>query len=241
MNLLRNKYFLLYLVIALFLGSFYINLSGTKTPADLSQQASQRLNEKFNELTSAAEMARVLDPENLQDLYAVNDIGIYIFTNQKLAYWNNSQIPIPTKFTAELKPELVKLRNGYYLAHHITQGNNIYLALCILKTKYDLQNDYLENNFAAWLDLPAGLDLKLSKRAGSEVNLNNALLFSISGSELTYKTKGTIGILTTLFFLICVLLLLFVLLQIKREPFAIIGIVYVAFIFILRFLMLQFK
>ena len=241
MKLLRNKYFLLYLVIALFLSSFYINLRGTKTLADLSKQASQKLNEKYSELTDAAELARGLDPEKLQELYSTNEIGVYVFTNEKLAYWNNSQIPIPTKFTSELKPELVKLRNGYYLAHHITQGDNSYLALCILKTRYDLQNDYLKNNFAAWLDLPTGLDLKLSKIAGSEVNLNNALLFSISGSELTYKTQGTIGILTVLFFLICILLLLFVLLQIKREPFSMIGIVYVAFIFILRFLMLQFK
>ncbi len=241
MTLLRNKYFLLYLVIALFLSSFYINISGTKTPADLSKQASQLLSQKHKELTDASEMARGMDPEKLQDLYSTKAFGIYVFTNEKLTYWNNSQIPIPTKFTAELKPELVKLRNGYYLSHHITQGNNTYLALCVLKTKYDLQNDYLENNFAPWLDLPIGLDLKLSKIAGSEVNLNNALLFSISGSELTYKTKGTIGILTMLFFLICILLLLFVLIQIKRAPFEIKGLVYVAFIFIIRFLMLQFK
>jgi len=241
MKLLRNKYFLLYLVIALFLSSFYINLSGTKTPADLSKQASQKLNEKYQELTDAAEMARGLDPEKLQELYSTHDIGIYIFTNQKLAYWNNSQIPIPTKFTNELKPELVKLRNGYYLAHHINQGNNTYLALCILKTRYDLQNDYLKNNFAAWLDLPEGLDLKLSKIAGSEVELNKQLLFSLSGSEDTYRTKGTIGLLTILFFLMCILLLLFVLIQIKNKPFSQNGLIYAALVFAIRFLMLEFK
>jgi two-component system nitrogen regulation sensor histidine kinase NtrY len=241
MKLLRNKYFLLYLVIALFLSSFYINLRGTKTPADLSKQASQKLNEKYQELTDAAEMARGLDPEKLQELYSTNDIGIYIFTNQKLAYWNNSQIPIPTKFTAELKPELVKLRNGYYLAHHVTQGNNTYLALCILKTRYDLQNDYLKNNFAAWLDLPTGLDLKLSKIAGNEVELNKQLLFSLSGTEDTYRTQGTIGLLTILFFLMCILLLLFVLIQIKNKPFSQNGLIYAALVFVIRFLMLEFK
>jgi signal transduction histidine kinase len=241
MKLLRNKYFLLYLVIALFLSSFFINLRGTKTPADLSKQASQKLNEKYQELTDAAEMARGLDPEKLQELYSTNDIGIYIFTNQKLAYWNNSQIPIPTKFTTELKPELVKLRNGYYLAHHVTQGNNTYLALCILKTRYDLQNDYLKNNFAAWLDLPTGLDLKLSKIAGNEVELNKQLLFSLSGTEDTYRTQGTIGILTIMFFLMCILLLLFVLIQIKNKPFSKNGLIYAALVFVIRFLMLEFK
>ncbi len=241
MKLLRNKYFLLYLVIALFLSSFYINVNGTKTSAELSKQASLKVSEKYNELTVAAELARGMDPEKLQELYSTRDIGVYVFTNDKLAYWNNSQIPIPIKFTAELKPQLVKLRNGYYLAHHIDQGNTIYLVLSILKTRYDLQNDFLENNFADWLDLPIGLDLKLSKIAGSEVNLNDALLFSISGSEISYKTQGTIGTLTILFFLICILLLLFVLLQTKRQPFAPMGLIYVVLIFILRFVMLEYK
>jgi signal transduction histidine kinase len=241
MKFLRNKYFLLYLVLVLFLSSFYINFSGTKTLQDLSKQASQQLNKKYTELTAAAEMAEGLNAEKLQALYSTQDIGIYVFTNQKLAYWNNSQIPIPTKFTDELKPELVKLRNGYYLAHHITKADQTYLALCILKTRYDLQNDYLKNNFAVWLDLPEGLDLKLSKIAGSEVELNNQLLFSLSGSEDTYRTKGTIGALTILFFLISILSLLFVLIQIKNKPFAKTGLIYVAIVFIIRFLMLEFK
>lgn len=241
MKLLRNKYFLLYLVLALFSASFYIDKSQTKTLSQLAEASSQKIDAKYAELVDAAEIARAMDPDKLHDIYTNNSIGVYVYTNEKLAYWNNSQIPIPTRFTNESSRSLIKLRTGYYLAHNITQGNNVFVALTPIKNEYDLQNEYLKDEFAPWLDLPQGVDLKMAKVQGNEVKLNNALLFSLSGPEEKYKTDQTIGALAILFFLICILFLLYVLLQVKREPFAKMNLVYIGVVLAFRFLMLNFK
>jgi two-component system, NtrC family, nitrogen regulation sensor histidine kinase NtrY len=241
MNLLRNKYFLLYLVLALILGLVYVDVQNTKTLGELSQQTGEKIKQKYEELADAVGSARGMDPEKLQDVYSTGNIGVYVYTDQKLAYWNNSQIPVPTRFTKELSERLVKLKNGYYLVNSVSQGSTIYVALTILKTEYDLQNDYLIDNFASWLDLPQGIDLRSTKVSGNEVMLNDTHLFSLSGPEAKYKTNKAIGILTILFFLTCVIFLLFILLQVKREPFAKMNLAYIALVILLRFIMLQFK
>ncbi len=241
MNLLRNKYFLLYLVFVLIVCSVYVDVQKTKTLSELSKQAGSKINQKYDELADAAETARGLDPEKLQDIYSTSDIGVYVFTNQKLAYWNNSQIPIPSRFNVGLTKPLVKLKNGYYLVNSISQGDNVYLALTILKTEYDLQNEYLIDNFVGWLDLPKGIDLRVSKVPGNEVMLKESHLFSLSGMEAKYKTDEAIGILSILFFSAAILFLLFILLQVKREPFAKMNLVFIGLVIALRFAMIQFK
>jgi len=241
MNVLRNKYFLLYLVLVLMGCLVYVNVQKTKTLSELSKQASSKINQKYEELASAAETARGMDPEKLQDVYTTGNIGVYVYTNQKLAYWNNSQIPIPSRFNVSLTKPLIKLKNGYYLVNSISQGDNVYLALTAIKTEYDLQNEYLIDDFVNWLDLPKGIDLKVSKIPGNEVLLNNSHLFSLSGLEVNYKTDEAIGVLTILFFSTCILFLLFILLQVKRSPFAKMNFVYIGLVAALRFVMLQFK
>lgn len=241
MKLLRNKYFLLYLVLTLFAISFFVDQRKTETIDQLTQRSTQKIDEKYTELIRAAETARGLDPEKLHEAYSKNFIGVYVYTHNKLAFWNNSQIAIPTKFSKELSGSFIKLRTGYYLAHSITQNDNVYLALTSIKNEYDLQNDYLKDEFASWLDLPLGIDIKTSKTSGNAVSLHNTPLFWLFGSEENYRTDTTIGILTILFFLMCVLFLLFILLQIKREPFAKFNLIYIALVFGLRFLMLNSK
>jgi len=241
MKLLRHKYFLLFLGIGLFLVSFYLNVKNSRTLSDMAIATSQRLDNKLKELEAATEIAENSELDKVQALYSTANIGVYIYNKGKLTFWNNSLIPVPTKADGELNKRLIKLKNGYYLGSSFEKGDKIILALCVVKTNYELENTYLKNSFADWLKLPSELDLEFNKISGQEVTVNNSLLFSLSGAEEIYKTQTTINVLTLLFFLASICVLLFVVFQISQNPFTILNYALVGLVFLVRFLMLHYK
>ena len=241
MKLFKSKYFLLILGSALFLSIACIHALKTYTISDLSQSTSDKLSSKYNELKAASDKVKNNQLEALSDLYNKEHIGVYIYRKNTLVYWNNSQIPVPEKIGGEFKSNLASLRNGYYLCYSAKNNDDLYVTLCPVKTKYELQNDYLKNSFAAWLDLPSELDLKLSNTDGAAVTINEVCLFSLVGSESAYRSTAVILTMTILFFLGVISYLMFVILQIKNSPFSISNFFYVGFLFLFRFIMLEFK
>lgn len=241
MTVLRHKYFLLFMGIGLFLASIYLNVVNSRSISDMAIATSQKFNSKLKELSAAVQLAQSNEFNALPELYNNTNIGVYVYEKEQLTYWNNSSIPMPTLPDNELTKPLIKLKNGYYLGSAIKKGSKLVVALCIVKTNYELQNDYLKNAFAPWLNLPADLDLKFNKIAGNEVTVNNTLLFSLWGTDDIYKTQTAINVLTILFFLGVICILLFVVFQINKNPFSVINLVLVALVFLARFLMLHFK
>lgn len=241
MKLLRHNYFLLFVGVGLFLASFYINVKNSRTISDMAATTSQKLDNKLKELITAVQITENNEFEKLQALYNSGNVGVYVYQKGQLTYWNNSLIPVPTKADEELAKPLIKLKNGYYLGHSAKKGDKLIVALCVVKTKYELQNDYLKNAFAEWLSLPKDLDLEFNKIAGNEVTVNNTLLFSLSGTDLIYKTQTTINLLTVLFFLGVVSLLLFIVFKISKRPFAPANFALIGIAFIARYIMLEYK
>lgn len=241
MKLFRSKYLLLFLGIALFLCVAILLSNETLTVGDLANITSKKIEAKFSEMNEVLQKLENNSTEDLNLVYTTKNIGVYEYNNQALSYWNNSQIPAPTKLGKDHTNQLIKLRNGYYLSSIKRTENKTRVALCLIKAKYDLQNDYLKNTFADWLQLPQEIGLKLDSNGDSDVKLQGQFLFSLNGSEITYRSDNTIVTACVLLFLGIICLLLFVIQQVRLNPFSKLAFGQVLLIFVLRYMMLAAK
>lgn len=241
MKLFKSKYFLLYASLFFLLTTVCLNLLKTYNLAELSNKTSLKIAKKQVELKALAEQALTNPSLDFSELYSEKNIGVYVYQNNTLSYWNNSQIAIPISLNHEFDSSLVRLRNGYYLSHSANNGALTAVVLTLVKSKYDLQNDYLKNSFAPWLQLPEDVGFKAAKLEGSEVYSGNQFLFSLSGAETTYRSPATTKALTILFFASILCYLLFVIRETKLNSFSIPNVSQVIAVLLLRFLILYFK
>lgn len=96
--------------------------------------------------------------------------GLFVLKNDSLIAWNTSRIPLSGEKLKNLTGEgLIKLRNGYYY-YKTTANNDLKLSSFIfIKPTYDLQNNYLKNDFCEWLKMPSGIDLDTTALSGHSV------------------------------------------------------------------------
>ncbi|MBL7917935.1 MAG: hypothetical protein JNM96_06030, partial [Bacteroidia bacterium] len=237
MALLRSKYFLPGLAFLFCIGCITVDLKGTYTKSELSEKASKSIAVKEKQLQEALNSATIIGEIEKVNLYNIHAIALYSYESGQLKSWNNSQIPIPLTYDKMLEGPLVSLRNGYYLSVVKQSGSVKHIALTLIKSKYDLQNKYLKNNFANWLALP-DIELKVAPVKGGEVTLNGKYLFSVKGDEAVYRNHQTVLICTYLFVLMVFTYLLYVLWQIKSEPQKKANVFHLIAILVLRFVML---
>jgi len=237
---------LLIIGFSLLLCSLLFNILNTHALGDLAIEAGDKISAKSARSRQALEQIKVSGPvtENASfyDLYDREKIGIYYFSKDSLVYWNNAQIPLennPSLFTEN--EGLVKLRQGYYLYAKTRWDNNTALTLCLVKPLYDLQNNYLKNNFSKWTGIPKEVDIDMNVQGKYPVILGNRSLFSLKGNEEEYSTElsANIGFIVFVsgFLMILLSLLLMISNNIGRAGFSIL----LALVVIFRFIMLYFK
>lgn len=177
-----------------------------------------------------------------EDLFKNEDIGIYYFNNDTLLYWNNAQIPL--KYQKKLFEKdfgIATLKQGNYLYFKIQKGNEFGLALCLVKPKYDLQNNYLKNNFSNWTGISKELDIATTGPIQNAVNLNGETLFYLSGNEPLYHSIAISNICFISFLAGFILLLICSLLAVKEKPHGVRIFVWLSAILAFRALMLWLK
>lgn len=241
MKLFRSKYILLFLGLALFLADIGILLTKTHTIASLAEQTSKQLDGKLARMQSVLEMAQSGAQQEFNSIYSKDQIAVYEYTDQQLTYWNNSQVPVPAKLGKEFNTSFTKLRNGYYLVAKTKKASKTLVTLCLIKAKYDLQNDYLKNTFADWLGLPEDLGLKLESKGDHDVKVSGQFLFSLNGGESKYRSPITVVISSIILFLSIICFLLFVIQQTKHKPLSYLVYMQVAGVLAIRFGLMYIK
>jgi len=185
-NSFRYPFFggILLMLFALIL-SLFAPLNLDKIAAKASQKISEKLTICQKLLADLSAKDAFGDAENAA--YTDAKIGLYVFRNDSLIQWNNSRFALletPSDFSAN--EGFIKSRHGYFLYTKAPGPNNtVLLALCLVKPQYELQNNYLENNFSRWTGIPKAVELQIPNGA-AEVKLLNVPIFSLNGNDEYY-------------------------------------------------------
>ncbi len=244
----KNKihYILLVISVLLIIGAIIINDRFSFSIAQISKNCELKINEKQVSSKSALNLL-LNDSLNknrvaFENLFKKESIGLYEFKNDSLIYWNNAQIPLSYEKKLFNKDfGIAKLKQGYYLYFRAANENRIALSVCLIKPNYDLQNNYLKNNFSLWTTIPKDLDISLEGSKENAVTLNNESLFFLSGNEQFYYSNAMSNGCFVVFLIGFIIGLIAILLRIKITQKSLWVIIWVVGILILRGLMVWLK
>lgn len=175
-----------------------LDLVGARRLPELAIEVSQLLE------TQAAQFENS-DFNNQQELrvfYQRQKGGIYLFKDQSLVFWNNSRIPFQQNLADFPETSGLKtLSHGYYFYRRLPLGgDSTALLLSLIKPLYQLQNNYLANDFEAWTGIPNEAGIETSGTDGEAVTFRDEEIFRINGPENLYHSKSMDLLCTVLFF-----------------------------------------
>ncbi|MEO6305366.1 MAG: ATP-binding protein [Bacteroidia bacterium] len=228
------------------LGTFLLNNHFSFSVNQIAQNAAKKIDEK--QVLSKNALADMLNDSlskkrvAFEELFKKESIGLYYFKNDSLIYWNNAQIPLTyDKKAFEKDFGIARLKQGYYLYFKAQKQEQLGLAICLIKPNYDLQNNYLKNDFSKWTGIPKELEVAETGVAENAVYLNNEKLFFLSGNELLYHSSVISNICFVCFLIGFIIFLISVLLIVKIKPQSNSVFVWLAVILIFRLLMIWLK
>lgn len=118
----------------------------------------------------------------LNQMFDEDGLGLLIFKDQKMVFWSNNQFAFSNLSNTLLSQDrLLILPNGIYAVQRKIVGTNELIGLVHIKNNYTYENQFLENDFVAPFDLPAGYKIisGKDKNALEVCDLNNEYLFSV--------------------------------------------------------------
>jgi len=131
---------LILLVISIFLvtGSFFMDRYAVFPPEEIALKATAAIKEKSmackEELGSLFENDTVGLWEQLHTYYDKERVGLYLWENDSIIFWNNSQIPLNQDVSVYKKNQgMIKFPQGFYVYFKEKKGNQTALALCLVK------------------------------------------------------------------------------------------------------------
>ncbi len=241
--------------------SYFLQRSNNITTAELALNAQVNLHKKESFTKEALNQIAIklkhetakdvfLKFENkFPDFYKNEGVSFYIYQNDSLCFWTDNQPAVDlNNYTNEESYQLVKIRNGWFELIRDTLNTDkrtAIVALIAIKNEYDFENNYLENNFSTWLQLPDKTKLitpiKYFKHAIT--SKYGKPLFEIYRADGIYK-NGTKSLIASVFAVLSLLLIsLNVLLSskiiIKNRILRLVFII--GFCFIIRTIMVYFK
>ncbi len=226
LNRLNSKTGFIIAILGLLL-SFLFNYNNNYTVHELCQKVQKTLNNRektvLSKLNLMGEMLKENSPDHLFDLYegpitefyAKENAGLYVFEKDTLRFWTTNLIPLD--FSARSFNEengMVHLRNGWYEYFFKPTGLLKTVALILIKPEYDVQNNYLNNSYASWLELPESANKLIYPVVNSQNavrTINNKDLFEIGTREELTKSKIKSNWAVILFFISFALILFLVL------------------------------
>jgi signal transduction histidine kinase len=133
-------------------------------------------------------------------------ISLFVIENNQVTFWTNRSINFSYSL-ADFKNKngFVQLKNGWYQYLLKQQNNKTYLALILIKNKYNIKNKYLKNEFHPSFDISANAEIFENSTHIKTENiyaLDGSYLFSLKISNNTESLIPTNNwIIVILFFL----------------------------------------
>jgi two-component system, NtrC family, nitrogen regulation sensor histidine kinase NtrY len=189
----KIKTYVLFLVVGLILigSALVINRVSSYTLADLATHTSAKIENKVNSweplLEQLIEGHHGPHKEEYYLLFEKERTGLYLYQGDSLLFWNNAQIPVSDSLLRTKKSSgLILLKKGYYVYKSKQVKGLTAFALSLIKSKYDLQNNHLQNDFSNWTKMPKELELASVSGGTNDIQLEGVPLFSLKGSEDLY-------------------------------------------------------
>jgi two-component system nitrogen regulation sensor histidine kinase NtrY len=244
----RGKYHLILSGISIFLmlGAIIFDHSSVLSLNEISEKANKNIELKAALCKQALNLALIGRPGeywgNLDTYYDEEKIGVYLWEGDSIVFWNNAQIPVGQNILELPKQQgLARLTQGYYIYFKQVQNEKTAVALCLLKPQYELQNNYLKNDFKEWTGIPKGIKIDAGNLSKDRVMLGGEKLFSLKGGEKKYYSSDTDNAGFIIFFAGFLMLLISILLIIKETVQATKITAWVSLVLLLRILMIGLK
>ena len=145
-----------------------------------------------------------------EELFSKNQ-GVYFYENDKLLFWNNSEIILPDSLLCEIESrnDVLHLENGWFLASCSQYDTNKLLLLDLICTDYPLENDFLSSRFHADFGLTAaGFNIRLNPENAYPVkDSSGQIMFYIGLSQKRFMQR--ISLLSLIEFFVLLLLISF--------------------------------
>lgn len=219
---------LFYLFASLFFLLLSVYLSKRADKLDSADETAKRVSEvfhnKFEYLKKSSDNILneiiTIKKENLFEHYRNKDYdlwerkGIYfaLYKNNKLVYWNSSEIPEINLGNIPNQPDVSKLSNGWYITLKKHKNNYEILCYSLIKTEYVIKNNYLEEYFQSDYNLPSGYTIVKSNINKECIRIsdvsNDVWLYLIPPVNFSQRPIKTISFIAFLTFLFLFLMLL---------------------------------
>lgn len=149
------------------------------------------------------ELQKLINNEADFTQYDKKSVGLYIFHNDSLTYWNNNAVGpklIRRKITIG-QDTICNLLTGDYYVKSYEKGSQTFYVIKLLNTTYKLENPYFENRFVPFKIRPND-KISLHENEGFEIRSTDNKLLTycrikpIQGTTITaWKTLFIIGLL----------------------------------------------
>ena len=140
----------------------------------------------------------------------------FAFKGDSLTFWSDNTIPVDSSILNNKK--IIELKNGYYLHKVIFLGDNSTHYLYLIKSKYNITNQYINNYFAKPFDLNENVSI-INSVTPYPIVLNGETIGYLEASKECLEPNETD------YFILCVWLcinifftILYLLSRIKRWP-----------------------
>ncbi|PCH91884.1 MAG: hypothetical protein COB85_08675, partial [Bacteroidetes bacterium] len=99
----------------------------------------------------------------IDQIHTISNQGIFLFryVNDSLNYWSDNSVPLYSSFqNSGLLAGLNLLDNGWYFATIEIKNHATFISLILLKSAYNIDNNYLQNSFHSNFNIPDHIDIK---------------------------------------------------------------------------------
>lgn len=238
---------LFFVGIIFMLSAIVLNYNNTFSLSEIVERTSLKLQAK-SEIAQAAllklgkKSTFNKGKESIQ-LFEAEKIGLYLYENDSLIFWNNSQIPLEKNLKSfENANGVVKLKHGIYLyVKNNNKDGTIAIAICLIKPLYEIQNKYLKNEFVDWIAIPNELSINFNNLSSDSVLLNQKKVFSLSGNDLTFYDKASSNFCFIIFFFGFLVFLIAILKIVRTKASLFISVCLLLVPFGLKIVMLYFE
>ncbi|MDO9634615.1 MAG: ATP-binding protein [Paludibacter sp.] len=174
----------------------------------------QKISQSDQIVDQISKLNHMDDANHIHDLLALKkDLGIYIFNDDALIFWNTNQFQIDARdFQKDNQWHFTALSNvdGIYKWQFADEKIGI-LTLIPIKSNFPYENNYLRNNFHQRFSLDKNIQLTAEETAdGVEItDLNGNFLFSLQTEKSkhlneTYRLMGFISFGVAFLFLMMI-------------------------------------